>query len=114
MDVRQLQSQIDDLRTNAESKRQHAARLLQSASGYASDGNDMKAKAEQEEALKLERDADAFEKQVIEIEQQMRLGHQRIREIDDERARVEADYKQRLSELEKEKTRLLGGSFSLF
>lgn len=108
MDARHLRDEAAKMRTTAQSLRADADKTRETAKGYEGSGGD--ASAEYRQADDLEARAQELEQQAEAALAQAAAHEARALKIEQEQNRLEADMKQKIGELEKEKQRLRGSS----
>lgn len=108
MDARHLRDEAVKVQTTAQSLRADVMKTRDTAKGHEDNGGD--ASADYRQADDLEAKAEELEQQADAALAQATANEARALEIEREQKRLEADMKQHIGELEKEKHRLRGSS----
>lgn len=109
MNAKQLRDDAQRLRLDAQAKRTQADRFNYNANDYEKAGDATKADTERAEAAKLVDEAVIAERQAEEQDQGAVAQEARALELDKEQASIQADYDQRMKDLERKKADLRGG-----
>jgi chromosome segregation ATPase len=108
MDVRNLKNEAVKLRQAAESKRKEASAKTLNATQYSKSGDFNRAQAEQDQTIQLEQTAQSLEEQAMGYEREVSTLAQQVAEIEKQKAAAQADFKQKMNQLETQKCKLLG------
>jgi hypothetical protein len=114
MDLRHLREQARGAQMDAEGKRKQAARLMETAAAHIKDGDQGAAQVEQDQAAKLNEEATNLDTQAVGLMAAANDKEKEIQSIEEQQARLRAEFDQRMGELDKQKSNLMGSSTSLF
>lgn len=110
MDARQLRDEAEKLRRTAESRHKEAERFNVNADSHASDGDDVRAGVDAKQAERMEAEAADMEQQAEQLDVTLAAVTARVHHLTQEKQDLEADYKSRMSAIDKELQRLTGGA----
>lgn len=114
MDARQLREEAEKLRRTAESRHKEANRFQVNAGAHSNDGDDVRADVDLKQAERMETEAASMEQQAGQLEVALEGVTARAHQLAKEKEKVEAEYKARIADIDKELHRLTGGASMMF
>jgi hypothetical protein len=109
MNSQQLSRQAQDLQAKAASDRKEAERHIYNADAYEKNGDESRAAVERETAERLSSEAEGYESEATQLHDTSLNMDARATQLDQKKRELEAEYKSKLDEIEKERSRLVGG-----
>jgi hypothetical protein len=109
MNSQQLSRQAQSLQAKAASARKEAERNIYNADTFEKNGDETRATIERETASRLTADADGFESEANQLHDTSLGMDAQAQQLDARKKQVEAEYKSKIDEIDKEKERLVGG-----
>lgn len=108
MNSQQLSSQAHDLEARAVSNRKEAERFTYNAQAYRNNGDDSKAEIDEQRAQRLITDAEGYEREATQLTEASLDQEARAQQLDAEKQRIQAEYDNKLAEIDKERQKLVG------